>query len=562
MPSKQGIAYLGNPLLKGPGVKIEYSPEQMEEYVKASEDLIHFTTKYFYIRSLDRGPILFDLYDFQKRFLRTVRENRFNICKFPRQTGKTSCVTADVLHMTQFNNDYKVAILANKQKTATEILDRIKLAYERLPLWLKQGVVEWNKTSIKFENGSKIIASATSASAVRGDSFNYIVLDEFAFVPNNIADEFFASVYPTISSGQTSKVVIVSTPKGMNMYYKLWKDAIAGRNPYKAIEVHWWEVPGRDDAWKETTKKALGSERLWLAEYECEFLGSEDTLIKTTKISTLVYETPKIQTKDGLELYEEPKEGHLYTISVDTCRAVGLDYHAFTIVDVTNMPYKVVGKFRNNTMPVMLLPNLIVSVANRYNEAQVIVEINDTGQQVADIIHDDLEYENIISISIKGKKGQKAGTFGSGRVQYGVKMSAQVKKTGCLVLKEMIEGDKLLVNDFDIVSELSTFVSSKASYEASEGYNDDLVATLVLFAWLTTQPYFRDLVNADIRKKLMEDKLKRLEEDLMPFGFLSTEIDDDASAELAREPQQKKNLNDNGWFSDTGTKQYKGPYGL
>jgi len=551
MPPKTGIAYLGNALLKGPGVKIEYTPEQMEEYVKCSEDLGYFLTHYFYIRSLDRGPILFDLYDFQKRFIKEIRENRFTICKFPRQTGKTSCVTGDILHMTQFTPDYKVAVLANKQKTATEILDRIKLAYERLPMWMKQGVVEWNKTSVKFENGSKIIASSTSATAVRGDSFNYIMLDEFAFVPNNIADEFFASVYPTISSGKTSKIVIVSTPKGMNMYYKIWKDALAGRNPYKAIEVKWWEVPGRDEAWKETTKRALGSERLWLAEYECEFLGSEDTLIRPTKLSSLAYDDPKAATPEGLMIYKEPEKDHIYTITVDTSRAIGLDYHAFIVLDVTKMPYQIVARFRNNTMPVMLLPNMIASVAYRYNEAHLLVEMNDTGQQVSDILHEELEYENLITTTIKGKKGQRATGFGVGRVQYGVKMSNQIKKTGCLVLKEMVEGDKMILTDFDVISELSTFVSEKASYGASEGYNDDLVSCLVLFCWLSTQSYFRDLVNTDIRRKLMEEKIRKMEEDLLPFGFSSSELDsmDQDAIDLGREGKTPKNTYFGEWES-------------
>lgn len=558
MPAKQGIAYLGNALLKGPGVKIEYTKEQMEEYVQCSESLEYFLTKYFYIRSLDKGPILFDLYDYQKRFLTEVRKNRFIICKFPRQTGKTSCVTGDILHMTQFTPDYKVAVLANKQKTATEILDRIKMAYERLPMWLKQGVVEWNKQSIKFENGSKIIASSTSATAVRGDSFNYIMLDEFAFVPNNIADEFFASVYPTISSGQTSKVVIVSTPKGMNMYYKIWKDALANRNPYKAIEVKWWEVPGRDEKWKEMTKKALGSERLWLAEYECEFLGSEDTLITPSKLSSLVYDNPILTTNDGLTVYKEPEKDHVYTITVDTCRAIGLDYHAFVVIDVTKMPYRVVARFKNNLMPVMLVPNMVASVAQRYNDAHLLIETNDTGQQVSDIIHEELEYENMITTTIKGKKGQKATGFGVGRVQYGVKMSSQVKKTGCLVLKEMVEADKLLINDFDLISELSTFVSSKASYSASEGYNDDLVSCLVLFCWLTTQSYFRDLVNTNIRRKLMEEKIKKMEEELLPFGFLSSELDsyDEDAAELSRERRISPSKN-YGLSSDDDTQPTK-----
>jgi hypothetical protein len=335
------------------------------------------------------------------------------------------------------------------------------------------------------------------------------------------------------------------------MYYKIWKDALAGRNPYKAIEVKWWEVPGRDEAWKETTKRALGSERLWLAEYECEFLGSEDTLIRPTKLSALAYDDPKAATPEGLMIYKEPEKDHIYTITVDTSRAIGLDYHAFIVLDVTKMPYQIVARFRNNTMPVMLLPNMIASVAHRYNEAHLLVEMNDTGQQVSDILHEELEYENLITTTIKGKKGQRATGFGVGRVQYGVKMSNQIKKTGCLVLKEMVEGDKIILTDFDVISELSTFVSEKASYGASEGYNDDLVSCLVLFCWLSTQSYFRDLVNTDIRRKLMEEKIRKMEEDLLPFGFSSSELDsmDQDAIDLGREGKSPKNTYFGEWES-------------
>ena len=344
----------------------------------------------------------------------------------------------------------------------------------------------------------------------------------------------------------TAKVIIVSTPKGMNMFYKIWKDALGGRNPYKAVEVKWWEVPGRDDAWKETTKKALGSDRLWAAEYECEFLGSEDTLIRTNKLSTLVYETPKFQTTEGLSVYEDVKPEGIYIMCVDTSRALGLDYHALTVIDATQVPNRVVACFRSNTMPLIMLPNIICSIGNRYNEAQILIEINDSGQQVADIIHDDIEYENIIIASVRGKKGQKISTGGGGgRAQYGIRMSNQIKKTGCLMVKELVENDKLILNDFNIVSELSTYIQSKTSWAASEGYNDDLVSTLVLYGWLTTQPYYKDLVNSDLRRKLISEKLKKIEEDMTPFGFLSSESDSDAdSIELSRENPRQKNKED------------------
>jgi hypothetical protein len=338
------------------------------------------------------------------------------------------------------------------------------------------------------------------------------------------------------------------------MYYKIWKDALAGRNPYKAIEVKWWEVPGRDEAWKETTKKALGSDRLWLAEYECEFLGSEDTLIRPTKLSTLVYDDVKLATSDGLNIYKEPEKDHIYAMTVDTSRALGLDYHAFVVIDVTKMPYQIVARFRNNIMPVMLVPNMVASVGARYNDAYILVEMNDTGQQVSDILHEEMEYENLVTTTIKGKKGQRATGFGVGRVQYGVKMSNQIKKTGCLVLKELVENDKIILTDFDVISELSTFVSEKASYAASEGYNDDLVSCLVMFGWLTTQSYFRDLVNTNIRRKLMEEKIKKMEEDLLPFGFLSSEMDnsDQDAIDLGRE-SKPKNTPQYGDFNDSGT---------
>ena len=555
MPRKQGNTYLGNPLLKGPNVQVQYTKQQLEEFVRCSKDPVYFLEHYMKIVTIDSGPMLFKMYEFQRQIIREIHSNRFVISKIPRQSGKSTVMLGYILYSILFTPNYKVAILANKLKTAGELLNRLKFAYENLPKWLQQGVIEWNKLSITLENGSKVVSSATSASAVRGDSFNFLLLDEFAFVPPNIAEEFFSSVYPTISSGKTSKVVIVSTPCGMNMFYKLWKDAIAKRNEYIAVEAHWYQVPGRDEKWKESTKKSLSSERQWLQEYECEFLGSEDTLIKPAKISSLVYEKPIFQNEEGLVVYEAPIKDHIYAMCVDTARGQGQDYHALTVVDATTIPYKVVAKFRNNTMPVMVFPNLIEVVGNRYNEAYALIELNDTGQQVSDILREEQEYENLITITVKGKKGQKAGEgFGAGRTQYGIKMSIQTKKTGCLVLKEMIEGDKIVLNDFDIIAELSTYIAKGAAYEASSGYNDDLISTLVMFGWLTTQPYFKDLVNTDIRRKLFEDKLKKLEDDLVPFGFLESGVDDGRSEdeiELSREltPKQKR-LQENDPFMD------------
>jgi len=556
MPRKEGDSYLGNPLLKGPNVQLQYTNEQLAEYVRCSKDPIYFLETHMKIVSLDLGPIAFKMYPFQKKIVKAIHTNRFVISKIPRQSGKSTVMLGYILHSILFTPNYKVAILANKLKTASELLSRLKFAYENLPKWMQQGVIEWNKLSFTLENGSKVVSAATSASAVRGDSFNFLLLDEFAHIPENIAQEFFSSVYPTISSGKTSKVVIVSTPRGMNMFYKLWKDAETKRNDYIPIEARWNEIPGRDAKWKEITKKSLGSERLWYQEYECEFLGSEDTLIRASKITSLSYESPIYQNDEGLVVYKAPIKGHIYAMCVDTSRGQGQDYHAATVVDATQMPYQVVARFRNNTMPVMVFPNLLEVLGNRYNEAYALIELNDTGQQVSDILREELEYENIINITVKGKKGQKAGEgFGTGRVQYGIKMSNQIKKTGCLVIKEMIENDKIILNDFDTIAELSTFIAKGAAYEATTGYNDDLIMTLVMFGWLSTQPYFKDLVNTDIRQKIFEDKLKKLEEDLVPFGFLQMGVDDGMSQdeiELGREetPREARMRHRNPWGDD------------
>lgn len=553
MTRKIDDTYLGNPLLKGGNIQIEFTKEQLAEYIRCSQDPVYFMENYMKIVTLDQGLVTIKLYDFQKDIVRTVHTNRFSICKIPRQSGKTTCLIGEIVHQVLFNPNYKVAILANKLKTATEIMDRVKIVYENLPKWMQQGVIEWNKTSITLENGSKIVCSSTSSSAVRGSSYNFLLLDEFAFVPDQIAEDFFASVYPTITAGQTTKTVIVSTPNGLNLFYKLWQNAKAGRSNFVPVEAHWWQVPNRDEKFKAETIKNT-SERHWASEYECEFLGSQDTLIKTSKIASLSFAEPIMQTNEGLTVYEMPKEGRLYLTVVDTSRAIGQDYSAFTVLDVTEMPYKVVAKFRNNQIPVAVYPNVIYSVASKYNESYLLVEINDIGQQVADIIRDELEYENLLEIVVKGKKGQKVGVaFGGAKTYNGVKMSNQTKKIGCLALKEMIEGDKLILNDFDIISEISTFIAKAQSYEASSGYHDDLVSTLVMFGWLTTQPYYKELVNIDVRRRLYEEKLRKIEEDLTPFGYVDFGDDvDDSARILAQEGSgtKRQDRRDRSWLSD------------
>lgn len=434
-------------------------------------------------------------------------------------------VTSYLLHYILFNKNVSVGILANKAKTAGELLDRLKKSYENLPLWMQQGTVEWNKTSIELENGSKLDVSATSSSAIRGSSRNIIVLDEFAFVSNNIAEEFFTSVYPVITSGTTTKLIIISTPNGMNHFYKIWKDAEDKKNDYVPIAANWYEVPGRDQKFKEQTIKNT-SELQWRVEFENEFLGSENTLISPAKLNTLTYKEPITKSADGLDIFEAPEKDHIYSLCADTGRGLEQDYHAFSVIDCTTSPYKLVAKFRNNKISHQVYPSYIKKIADKYNEAYVLLEINDLGQTVAELLHTELEYPNIVMIS-SDKKGQKAngGFGGRGKSNYGVNMSNSVKTQGCCILKDLVEGEKLIIEDFDIISELGTFINKNTvagndKFEASEGNHDDLVTTLVLFSWLTTQPYFKDFTNSDIRKRLYEAQLKKIEEDNSSFGFL------------------------------------------
>lgn len=523
--AKRTESYLGNDNLKAAGIQVNFTEDQVKEYVKCAQDPIYFIKNYIKIVSLDKGLVPFELYDFQEDMVRKVHENRFVIAKLPRQSGKSTTITAYILHYILFNQNMNVAILANKLSTAKELLHRLKNAYEYLPRWLQMGVLEWNKASIILENGSKVIASATSSSAVRGGSFNFIFLDEFAYVPQNVAEEFFSSVYPTISSGQETKVTIISTPHGMNMYYKYWTDAVNKRNSYIPIEVHWSDVPGRDEKWKAQTI-ANTSEEQFRTEFECDFIGSIHTLIASSKLKTLTFQNPIFKNESGYKIYEMPKEGRTYVMCVDVSRGQGQDYHAFTIIDVTKPPYRLVATFRNNMLTPLLFPTIIHNAARQFNNSHVLIEINDVGAQVADIMHHELEYENLLSATIRGRKGQSLdGGFGGGISQFGVRTTDAVKRIGCSILKSLIEEDKLFVEDFDVVRELFSFISKKNSYEAEVGHHDDLVMTLVLFGWLSTQSYFKDLSDLDLRRDLYSERMKQLEDDMTPFGIIDNGLD-------------------------------------
>lgn len=525
-------SYNGNSNLKPIGLSISLEQWQVLELSKCAVDPIYFIENYCKIVSLDHGLIPFKLYECQKKKVNLILNNRKVILMESRQAGKTITSAACILWYTIFEERKTVAILANKAAAAREVMSRYQDMYELLPKWIQQGVREWNKGSIILENGCKVFTAATTVTGIRGRSVSWLYIDEASFIPNNIADAFFASTYPTIASGKTTKILISSTPRGYNHFWKFWNDATEGISDFIPLFIPYWEIPGRDEAWALEQKKDLGEVK-FSQEISCQFLGSSYSLLDGETLSKL---SPKqfILSKDNLDVLEEPirrtfnEEGkligtdHIYMIVVDTSRGVGGDYSTFVVIDVTETPYTVVAKFRDNRISPLLFPTIIHTVARNYNDANVLIEINDNGQQVADILQIDLEYEHIIWTSREGNKGQvvTAG-FGNSSASNGVRTDKKVKRVGCTHLKTLVESQKLLVFDKDIISEFSTFIEHKDSYAADEGYHDDLVMPLVLFGWLTTNPYFKDLTNINLRDKLYRDRMQSINDSLTPFGFFS-----------------------------------------
>lgn len=518
--------YLGNPHLKRVGVVQKMDDDHIAEFIRCSEDPIYFIQNYVKVITLDKGFINIDLYPFQKEAIQKINDNRRVIVKAGRQVGKTTMVVGYILWYILFNTDKTVAILANKAPTAREILSRIKIAYEALPMWLQQGVKVWNKGDIELENNCRVMATSTASSAIRGFSISLLYLDEFAFVPTNIADEFFTSVYPTISSGTQSKILISSTPNGMNHFYRMWTDAAEGRSGFLTIEANWRQVPGRDQAWADDQRKGLGSEERFQQEMECEFLGSVGTLISGTVLKQLTFKSAKGNIGiEGLTLHEEPQRGHRYVITVDTSRGKGLDYSAFTVIDVTSIPYKLVCKYKDNNISPIVYPSIVAKIGRYYNEAYVLVEINDNGQQISDSMFDDFEYENILSTVEKDKKITLSWASG-GKSTRGIRTTKSVKRLGCSLLKNVVESFKLVIEDYDVITELSTFINKGTSYEADDGAHDDLVMCLVLFAWMTNQTFFADLCSMNIKDKLYRDQMKLIEDEMLPSPLHGDDYDD------------------------------------
>ena len=535
--------YNGNPLLKKSRRNINWTPEMVQEYLKCAEDPIYFAEKYIQIVHVDRGLIPIVLYDYQKEIIEKITKNRRVAVCTSRQAGKTTTAAAVILHYIIFNDHKTVALLANKGDAAREILDRIKISYEGLPAWLQQGVVSWNKGSIELENGCKVIAAATSSSAIRGKSISLLYIDETAFVEN--WDEFFASVFPTISSGVSTKILFTSTPNGLNHFYKTCMGAQADKdskewNGYEYVEVPWQRVPGRGENWRKETLASMDfDQEKFSQEFECQFQGSSGTLISGAVLKTLVAKTALI-TRDGLSVYEEKQDKHQYIVVCDVSRGKGLDYSAFQVIDVTQMPYNQVCTYKNNMVTPLDYAGTIHRIAKLYNNASILVEINDTGGQVADALYFDYENENVIQTENAGARGKRisAGFSKTATSDRGIRTTKTVKAIGCSMLKLLIEQRQLIINDHDTIFELSRFSKKGTSYEAEQGCHDDLVMSLVLFGWMSDQQYFKDLTDINTLMKLRDKTDEELDHDLLPSGFMEDGHPEEDIIDLVQNPDR------------------------
>ena len=510
---KQKESYLGNPNVKRDGVLQQWTPDLLQEYKKCMDSPVYFVENYVKVISLDDGMVPFVLYPYQKDMFKQFQENRFNVVLACRQSGKSISACAYLLWYVLFNPEKTVAILANKGATAREMLNRITLMLENIPFFLQPGSKALNKGSLEFSNNSRIIAAATSGSSIRGMSVNLLYLDEFAFVER--AAEFYTSTYPVISAGKDTKVIVTSTANGIgNQFHKIWEGAVQQINEFKSFRVDWWDVPGRDEKWKEQTV-ANTSQLQFDQEFGNTFFGTGDTLINADTLLNLRAKPPKRYMEGGLlKIYEEPVKDHDYVMTVDVSKGRGQDYSTFTLIDISVRPFAQVAVYRNNTISPLLFPNVIYKYAKPYNDAYVVVESNDQGSVVCNGLYHDLEYENMhVESSVKANA-------------IGIEINRKTKRLGCSAIKDILETKRLTINDDSTILEISTFEAKGQSYEASEGNHDDLMMNLVLFGYFVSTQYFSDMTDINLKQMMFEQKMQEIENDVVPFGF----IDDGSEA--------------------------------
>lgn len=512
LQSHSNLSYLGNINVKRDGVEQNWTQEEINEYAKCLKDPVYFAERYIKVISLDDGLVPFNLYPYQREMFKHFNSNRFSIVLACRQSGKSISSVVYLLWYAIFNPEKTIAILANKGSTAKEMLARVTLALENLPFFLQPGCKALNKTSIEFSNNSRIIAASTSSSSIRGMSVNLLFLDEFAFVQNDA--EFYTSTYPVVSSGKDTKIIITSTANGLgNVFHKLWEGAVQKTNNFVPFRIDWWDVPGRDEKWKEETI-ANTSQLQFNQEYGNDFLGSGNTLISGDKLLKLQAESP-LYEQDGVRVYERPNPDARYMMFVDVAKGRGQDYSTFNVIDISVKPFRQVAVFRDNMISPLLFPDVIHKYARTYNDAYVIIENNDQGTVVCNGLYYEIEYENVFVESTIKSDG------------IGVTMTRKVKRIGTSNMKDLIEQDKLVIRDSDTIIELSTFVAKGSSFEASSGNHDDLVMNLVLFGWFTTTPMFVEETDLDIRQMLYAEQMKMIEDDLVPFGVIDDGLEED-----------------------------------
>lgn len=516
--------FRNNENIKSAGVKQEFEHWQIEELYKCALDPVYFVENYVQVEHVDHGIIPYEPREYQKKMFNTIHDNRYSVIMVGRQSGKTLVAACYILWYAIFKPEKLVAILANKADMAAEVLHKLQVMYEMLPMWIKPGVLAYNKRSMEFANGSRIVCSATSASAIRGKAVSLLYVDEIAFIPKNIADPFMASVYPTVSSGTTTKIIFSSTPLGLNHFWTLWQGAEKGTNNFTPLFVHYSEVPGRDEKWAAEQRKLIGDVR-FEQEYGCEFHGSSPTLISGTVLKGMEG-VRYVRSMEDIRIYHEAQDGHRYAITVDVSRGLLQDHSAFNVIDVTTFPYRQAAVYNSNSVSPMLFPSIIAAIGRRYNYAPVLVEINDNGQQVANILFDEHAYENVLFTRSATRRGVDISAGGPGSIM-GIRTTKSVKSIGCSTLKDLVENHKLVIYDQPTIDELWHFNEQpNGTFKAEDGYHDDLVMTLVLFSWLSSKPYFMQLFDSDLRQDMFGSRIDEIEKNLLPAPIIVTGHED------------------------------------
>lgn len=472
--------YLGNKNLPTESAEFEWSPKMINDLKRSRKNILYFAEHFFYIVNLDRGKDKISLYNYQKRILRALRDNRFNIVLSSRQSGKTTLMTIYALWMCCFYEDQRILIVANKELTAINIFKRVRMAYEMLPNWLKPGVKEYGKTSMTLANGSSIGISTTSSDAGRGDSCNVLILDELAFIDNHLVENFWKSVYPIISSSKKSKIFIASTPNGTeNLFYNLYSNAIKGDNNWHPERVDWHEVPGRDDQWKHDTIRSLGSKDAFDQEFGNKFIQTGESVVDEElekKFNIDICEPKYVYEEGSYRIWSEPVPGNLYVAGVDISEGVGEAASVVQVLDITDLTdITQVAVYHNNSISPYNFTSKLLEILKHWGSPPALIERNNCGAQVVDMLKNQFVYENIVNYAphIKNKTYDRVGVIAHTNTKY----------KGVTNMRYWINELKAVtIQDKETVFEIKNFVRyPNGTWSARKGENnhDDRVMSLI-----------------------------------------------------------------------------------